>query len=469
MKKLLTLLVCLCLLVSSALAEDTQAWINGELTRNAGAGSEWYILALSQTGEYDFSAYRAALEKYLAEHQVSSATSRQKYALALLATGDSTAFVNAAMKGTIGQQGIMSYVFGLHLLNNGCTSSTHTAGSVVSQLLSMQLEDGGWAVSGSISDVDVTAMVLQALAPHSEDARIAGAIDAALSLLSRRQLEDGDFSSYGISNAESTAQVLIALCCLNIDCTQDSRFIKNGCTVLDGLNRYRLDDGYCHTLNGEWNATAAAQGYLAQAAWQHMEQGSIFLLKKHTASPGWQAIAAISIAGAALAACLVLALLRKRSWKNYAAAVLAAALLIGGVFSLDIQSAGSYYTPEETARADVIGSVALSIRCDTVAGLAAHIPADGVLLEQTTLPLCQGDTVLDVLTRAAKASGLRMDVSGSGYVAGIQYLYEFDHGDLSGWMYQVNGETASVGCSQYLLQDGDVITWHYTRSMGSDL
>ncbi len=471
MKRFLALLACLCLLVSSAFAEDTQTWIDKELTQGAGTGSEWYILALSQTGAYDFTAYRAALLDYLDTHRVTSATSRQKYALALLATGGTDAFVAAAMEDTIGQQGIMSDVFGLHLLNNGCTSSAHTADSVAGQLLSLQLEDGGWAVTGAVSDVDVTAMVLQALAPHQATPRVAQATQAALALLSARQLADGDFSSYGVANAESTAQVLIALCCLGIDCTKDARFVKNGCTLLDGLNRYRLEDGYRHTLDREWNATASAQGFLAQGAWQRLQagQGSIYLLDGHPAPMGWQAIAAMSIAGAAAIACLALARLRKRSWKNYAAVALAAAALVIGVFSLDIQSAGSYYTPEATTQAEVIGTVRLSIRCDTVAGLAEHIPADGIILAEAAFPLARGDTVLDVLTRAAKASGLRMDVSGSGYVAGIQYLYEFDFGNLSGWMYQVNGETAGVGCNQYLLQDGDTITWRYTCSMGSDL
>lgn len=469
MKKLLALVACLCLLVSSALAEDTQAWIDGELTRNAGMGSEWYVLALSQTGEHSFAAYHAALLDYLEEHQVTSATSRQKFALVLLATGGDDAYVSAVMEDSIGQQGIMSYVFGLHLLNNGCTSSTCTADEVTAQLLSMQLEDGGWAVAGSVSDVDVTAMVLQALAPCQSFPQVAEATRQALALLSSRQGEQGDFASYGVANAESTAQVLIALCSLGIDCTQDERFIKHA-TVVDGLEQYRLEDGYSHTLGGERNATASAQGYLAQAAYQRMQagQGSIFLLDKHTPGMDWQCIAAIVIAGAAAVVCLVLALLRKRSWKNYAAVALAAAALIGGVFSLNIQSAASYYTPQEE-QGEVIGQVRLSIRCDTVAGRAEHIPADGIILAETTFPLEAGDTVLDVLTRAAKADGLLMDVSGSGYVAGIQYLYEFDYGDLSGWMYQVNGEMASVGCNQYLLQDGDVVTWRYTCNMGSDL
>lgn len=464
MKKLLSLLACLCLLGSSALAEEPQAWIDGQLTQNAGIGSEWYILALSQTGSYDFAAYRAALLRYLEEHTVASAVSRQKYALVLLATGGANAFVTSTAEETIGQQGIMSYVFGLHLLSNGCTGS-HTAEAVTQQLLSMQLEDGGWAITGSVADVDVTAMVLQALAPYAP----LEAIDRALELLAARQLVDGDFASCGVPNAESTAQVLIALCALGIDCTQDERFIQNGCTVLDGLARYATGDGYCHTLDGQKNAAASAQGYLAQAAWQRLQAGggSIFLLDVHAAPLGWQTLGALAIAGAAALACLVLALLRKRSWKNYAAVVLLAAALIAALFTLDIQSVEGYYTPEATSTA-AIGTVRLSIHCDTVAGLAEHLPADGIILAETAFPLFQGDTVLDVLTRAAKTHGLRMDVSG-GYVAGIQYLYEFDFGDLSGWMYLVNGQTASMGCDQYVLQDGDTITWCYTCSMGCDL
>lgn len=42
---------------------------------------------------------------------------------------------------------------------------------------------------------------------------------------------------------ESTDQVTVALCCLGIDPLTDERFIKNGNTLLDGILRYRMDDG----------------------------------------------------------------------------------------------------------------------------------------------------------------------------------------------------------------------------------
>lgn len=55
------------------------------------------------------------------------------------------------------------------------------------------------------------------------------------------------------------------------------------------------------------------------------------------------------------------------------------------------------------------------------------------------------------------------------YVEGINNLYEFDCGQLSGWMYNVNGWFPNYGCSKYTVQDGDVINWVYTCNLGKDV
>lgn len=68
-------------------------------------------------------------------------------------------------------------------------------------------------------------------------------VDESIALLSTLQLDTGDFSSWGTQNAESTCQVTVALCALGIDPLTDSRFIKNGNTLLDGILRYRKDSG----------------------------------------------------------------------------------------------------------------------------------------------------------------------------------------------------------------------------------
>ena len=57
----------------------------------------------------------------------------------------------------------------------------------------------------------------------------------------------------------------------------------------------------------------------------------------------------------------------------------------------------------------------------------------------------------------------------SAYIMGINNIYEFDAGELSGWTYKVNGWYPNYGCSRYQLQPGDEIEWHYTCDLGRDL
>ena len=81
-----------------------------------------------------------------------------------------------------------------------------------------------------------------------------------------------------------------------------------------------------------------------------------------------------------------------------------------------------------------------------------------------TYVLRPGDTVFDILDRAVRYNRIQMEYQGarensfgSVYIQGLHYLYEFSCGPLSGWMYRVNGEFPNKGCSDYELNDGDVI------------
>ncbi len=102
------------------------------------------------------------------------------------------------------------------------------------------------------------------------------------------------------------------------------------------------------------------------------------------------------------------------------------------------------------------------------------VPQDGWLLPPTQLAFAQGESVFDALQRACRDEGVHLEFSTtplyhSAYIEGIGNLYEFDCGELSGWMYQVNGAFPSRGCSRCELQDGDVVCWQYTRDLGKDL
>ena len=102
------------------------------------------------------------------------------------------------------------------------------------------------------------------------------------------------------------------------------------------------------------------------------------------------------------------------------------------------------------------------------------VPGDGWLLEETTVSFTEGENVFDVLQRVTMEHQIHMEyvdtpLYNSAYIEGIGNLYEFDCGNESGWMYNVNGWFPNDGCSQYDLQDGDVICWVYTCDLGRDV
>lgn len=476
-----------------------QEWIDTSLAKTAGTGAEWYVLCLAQSGQYDFSAYESALLAYLSQNNVPSATTKQKYALCLAAIGSTDAYIAKTAEQTVGSLGIMSYVYGLHLASNGYATPL-SADRIIDEILALQKPDGGWAISGSVSDVDVTAMTLQSLAPYyGIHAKATPAIDTALTLLSERQQEDGGFVSYGVSNPESAAQVIIALCSLGIDPFTDARFIKNSCTAFDAIAQFSLGNGsYSHTAGGAYSSAATAQVLCAATAYLRFAQNQSPLYDLDHAAPdrvqtapdesesesasntqhatnslSYKPIACGVIVLLGVMACVILLVLKKRHYKNFVAVGVAVILLIALVLLVDIRLPQEYYHGQTEIKQNPIGTVTLTIRCDRVQGLDQidHLPDDGMILTTEVFEIEQGETVYDILIQAARKHGLHVDASGAGeaaYVRGISYLYEQEHGDLSGWTYLVNGVSPSVGCGAYTLSDGDEIVFEYTLTLGSN-
>ncbi|MBE6884836.1 MAG: DUF4430 domain-containing protein [Ruminococcaceae bacterium] len=478
--------------LKTAGAESVDSWIEGKLAENAGGGSEWYIIALSRMGkEYDFSAYAEALKSKIAQKDISNAVERQRCALALTLAGYCSEYIEQTAVETTGTQGIMSIVFALHMMNNGIREELQT--ETQQKLLGLQLADGGWALRGETADVDITAMAIQALAPGRDDAEISSAIEKALVLLSERQLDNGGFTSYGVENPESAAQVIMALCALEIDCFQDERFIKNGKTVPEAMLEFRLDDGGFEHEHGKGkNAIAQYQVFCAAVS---LKAGALYLaesapvkeitiekatetdkeeISKQTGTSFLPAYK-LWIGGGILLLCgvwcLVLLAKKKRGFKNYLTVLIAAAILLGVLFFVDIKSTGEFYS--STAVENPVGTVTVSISCESIADEnRKEIPENGMILDKTEFEIAEGDSVYALLIRAAREKKIHTECSGSGeliYVSGIANIYEFDYGDLSGWLYTVNGESPSEGCASYILSDGDVVEWIYTVDMGKGI
>lgn len=265
-------------LVSLLMGEDLQQFAEASLPAEAGIGGEWYALYLAQRDEeYDLSEYAAALAAYFsAEHRLNP-VERQRCALAWLAAGGSAETAAEIAEDTVGAQGIMSRIYGLHLMQNGVAFPGHTVKELADSLVALQLADGGWALSGAYADVDVTAMTLQALAPLQED--YAEAIEKGIVCLASKQQPDGGFKSYGVSNPESIAQVVIAMTALGIDPRTDGRFSGDMTAV---WAQFRTEDGgYSHTVGGNRNGNACTQVLLALRALDRFDsgKGSLYLLE----------------------------------------------------------------------------------------------------------------------------------------------------------------------------------------------
>lgn len=165
------------------------------------------------------------------------------------------------------KQGINGAIFALLALDCGAYPAPEgLRNELVDVLLSRQLSDGGFAFSGERADPDMTAMALSALAAYTDRTDVAETVERALDALSAMQGENGGFSSYGEENAESCAQVVLALTALGLS-SADERFVKNGVSALDALLNYRLEDGsFSHLPDGETDAMATGQCYAALTA-----------------------------------------------------------------------------------------------------------------------------------------------------------------------------------------------------------
>ena len=248
-------------------------------------GGEWMVIGLARSGRTVPAGYYDNVVEYVkakadANERLhpTKVTDNARVILALTAIGKDVTNVGGhnLLKGLdsmdyVQTQDINGPIFTLIALDshNYPTMGDVTREKLIQVILDAQLNDGGWDLSADKADPDMTAMAIQALAPYYKtNETVKAAVDKALEALSALQCSDGGFGSWDTVNSESCAQVIVALTALGIDPTADSRFVKNGHTVLDALaGFYVTGGGFRHTADGERNDMATEQGYYALAAY----------------------------------------------------------------------------------------------------------------------------------------------------------------------------------------------------------
>ena len=256
-------------------------------------GGEWMALGLARSGRTVPEGYYDAVVKYVKDNIDSNgrldknkATENARIILALTAIGKDVTNVDGhdLLAGLnemsyLSKQGINGAIFTLIALDshNYTPAGDVTRDKLVQAILDAQISgDGGWSLDGKNADVDMTAMAIQALAAYyKSNSSAKKAVDKGLSWLSSVQQNDGGFTSWGAANSESCAQVIVALTALGIDPAKDSRFIKNGVSVLDALCSFAVNGGGFKHLATETSANGMAteQGFYALVAYYRLLNG----------------------------------------------------------------------------------------------------------------------------------------------------------------------------------------------------
>ena len=259
-------------------------------------GGEWMVLGLSRSGRdvpgadvyYNgVVSYAQSMDRY-GRIPGETVSTNARIALALAAIGkDPTnvggkSFLQACdSMSYIKRQGTSGPVWTLIALDSMDypTFGDVTRDKLMEAILDRRMESGAWYISitNKEDNVDMTAMAIQALAPYyAANADVKAAVDKAVSWLAAVQQADGSFAetAAAAASSESCAQVIVALTALGIDPVTDSRFTKNGKTVLDALCTFAVEGGgFRHTASGELNGMATEQAYYALAAYYRFVNG----------------------------------------------------------------------------------------------------------------------------------------------------------------------------------------------------
>lgn len=313
MKRIASRMLCILLLLSLLISltacgkpetqlEKTAGYLQAQVAEPGAAsiGGDWLIFGLARSdikvSQKYFDTYYKNVEAAVREKN--GILSERKYTeysrtvLALTAIGKDPASVAGfdllkplADFEQVTKQGINGTIFALLALDSGNyeipenpdAAVQATRQMYVDELLARELPDGGWTLTGGEPDVDITAMTLQALAKYRDWQDVEDAVQRGIAALSALQEPNGAYLSWDEENSESVCQVIVALTELGIS-LDDERFVKNGQTLPQVLERFACEDGsYRHSLNGGSDEMATEQAFYALAAIHRAETGETTL------------------------------------------------------------------------------------------------------------------------------------------------------------------------------------------------
>ena len=279
---------------------EKDSLLSGRIAEDAGYdSSDWLAIAAVRSGlEDDTAEYRAAWKKRIEDDysgEVSldrlNATDWHRAVLMGLCLGADPKNISGIdllgggiyLRGenrSLDRQGLNAWIWGL-IAADSCDwklpdDAKPDRTDMVYAIINAQNTDGGFSLSSGDgrSDIDITAMALQALAPYRCCDETEETVGRAVEYLAEE---------YGIAdNCESIAQVVCALCCLDIDPDKDDRFAG----LTDELIAYANDDGGFAHIKGEGSSElASSQALIALCSLQRLRTGERAVYDMNEGSP----------------------------------------------------------------------------------------------------------------------------------------------------------------------------------------
>lgn len=274
---------------------------NGKVYNSEFVGTDdadWFALSCARLGKpINSNAY---LDEFTNKVNLSTLSSASLNCLSLSVSsngGNPTAFAssNLITDGIYGhspsEDGVVGWIWSLIALD--CRNYTVPSGvpysrdDIIVEIIRQQLDDGGFAQTGSVPDAGVTGLAIAALSPYINSEysysfnsksgnkvtkTVKNVVDNSIAKLSEIQNSDGSFSSSSkLANSVSTARAVIGLCSVGINPNTDLRFIKSGNSALDGLMKYRLQNGgFGYSSSSDESDYSASQALLAFSAYSRL-------------------------------------------------------------------------------------------------------------------------------------------------------------------------------------------------------
>ena len=272
-------------------------------------GGEWAVLSLARHNVKDVAWYHHYYDQVVDTIKVTGnklsntkSTDNSRVVIALTAIGADPTNINGenllqplADYNYVVKQGINGATYALIALDtanysipqvNGVDEVT-TREKLIQFILGREIKDGGWAFEevdeSTTPDVDMTAMVIQALAPYYKtDEKVRESVDRGIQVLSDLQGDNGGYAKTSIGtsdtdrSSESIAQVICALSALGMDAQSDERFIKNDHSLLEAFLTFYDDKtgGFKHQqTNEEPDIMASEQAAYTLVAYDRLQNG----------------------------------------------------------------------------------------------------------------------------------------------------------------------------------------------------